>query len=104
MTILRDQGDQGLGEDVIPTVFSIEIIQGLELTGGNVSTDQFLTGMTLPGIRGIASGESGGEDSLGVGTGAASHCCVDELDVRILLVPDGDHGFQTSSLTTTRPP
>ena len=42
------RGYEGFGEDVVPAICGIELIQWFELTGIHVGTNQFLTSMSLP--------------------------------------------------------
>ena len=104
MTILRDQGQQGLGQDFVETGRFEQIIQWLDLAGSHVCGNGFLSGMGLPGIGCIIGSQAGGENGFGVRTSAAGDGCIDEFDVRIFLVEDFDHGGQAVRFTWADPP
>ena len=104
MSILGDQGEQGGGQNSRQTCRSKEIVQGQNLISCNVIGNRFLTSMCLPGIRGIASGEAGGQNGFGVGASTTGYGGVDEFNTGIQAVEDLDHGGQTIGFAGTNPP
>ncbi len=82
MTILRDQGEQGRGQNFVKAGRCEEIIQGFDLTGSHIGGDGFLTGMGLPGIGRIIGSQTGGQNGFGVRASAAGYGCIDEFDAR----------------------
>jgi hypothetical protein len=56
----RNQRNERFGHHFEPAVFFVEEVERFKLIGGDVGADEFLPGVTLPAIGGVACLEAGG--------------------------------------------
>ncbi len=102
--VLGHQAHQGIGGDVEPALFFIQIGDGRQEFRLYVLPQQLKAGMHLPGVGGIAPGQPGLQHTARRRAAATRHRGVDDLHIRVDGAIGLEQRIQGRCLATRRPP